>query len=556
MSGSWMPPLDPLVAPGGMADFVGTSNAVGYLAPDQGPPVPVDDLSQALLAANAHPQAPTQYTPLPMAPEQAAVPAAPLPEPPPAGLPAAGPPLPKAPGTSADKPHGSNGGPPFRTVPAADSLAGARAKKRTSEESELAGYDALASNLRAREGDRQELANEAHDVRRAQLAADTYHNLDLQKHDEEASRATGEELASIRAESDRVSQMKIDPRRLMSDQNAGQALIGGLGAALGSLGAALTGGRNMFLDQVNKAVDDDISAQVQNLANAQAGVSRRRSLYGDMLQRFKDERTAKVAAKDATLGNLQRYLEDVKSRSESVQTQANADRMIAGIEQEREKLTQAHANQRILEIQHAQAAALAAQRQVLADQRAERELRVKEFGAQTEADKARDASDQKDRALYSPLVGGFFNSQGAADKFAEKAGAAGEVAQLLREGAALKRQLGKSGLIGGKLSPKSLESDEYKRLSGIAKELRFMKSQEVGQGVVKEYETPDFDVMAGNLEDIGSPANLAEEGANRIGRKLTAHARTIGYRPASEDQKKRFGGTTTIERKTDFTPDE
>lgn len=132
---------------------------------------------------------------------------------------------------------------------------------------------------------------------------------------------------------------QVDPSRFWASRNTGQKILGAIGLALGGFAQGLTGGRNPALDILQKAMDDDMGAQRDNLANARAqkrdALTGQQTLLGMARQRFSDEATAEAAAYAAGLGKVQAQITSMASRYGNKETMANADLLNAQLEQKR-----------------------------------------------------------------------------------------------------------------------------------------------------------------------------------------------------------------------------
>ena len=99
----------------------------------------------------------------------------------------------------------------------------------------------------------------------------------------------------------RLASEEIDPGRWWHDASTGKTITGIIIAALGGLTQHLNGGRNLGLEAINRAVDRDIAAQVENLNNRRANLQTRRGLVADLFERTGDlqraEETARIAGR-------------------------------------------------------------------------------------------------------------------------------------------------------------------------------------------------------------------------------------------------------------------
>lgn len=85
-------------------------------------------------------------------------------------------------------------------------------------------------------------------------------------------------------------QNKEDPNRVWNNASTGNKILAAIGIMFGAAGQHATGGQNMALNTINKAIDDDIHAQRNDTAN-------KNSLYARNLQQYKDTQMAMDATR-------------------------------------------------------------------------------------------------------------------------------------------------------------------------------------------------------------------------------------------------------------------
>ncbi len=88
---------------------------------------------------------------------------------------------------------------------------------------------------------------------------------------------------------------EVDPDRLLG--SGGKRIMAGIGIALGAMGAALARTPNYAMQIIGDAIERDIRAQESNLKKLGGRVGMQQSLLGQMRSSFKDESTAKAAAR-------------------------------------------------------------------------------------------------------------------------------------------------------------------------------------------------------------------------------------------------------------------
>lgn len=104
-------------------------------------------------------------------------------------------------------------------------------------------------------------------------------------------------LADIRATSDAIANQKIDPEAIWKEKGDAARVMAAIGIAAGAFAASMNGGPNYAQQIVQDAVNKNIEAQQANLENRRKGLEKQTSLYGMMLDRFKDQDMALAASK-------------------------------------------------------------------------------------------------------------------------------------------------------------------------------------------------------------------------------------------------------------------
>jgi len=82
---------------------------------------------------------------------------------------------------------------------------------------------------------------------------------------------------------DEMKSQKIDPNRLWASRDRGSRVLAGLSLILGGIGAGLTHGPNLALEQMNRLVDQDIDAQKTDINNKHTLYNMNLKRYGDQL---------------------------------------------------------------------------------------------------------------------------------------------------------------------------------------------------------------------------------------------------------------------------------
>jgi hypothetical protein len=154
------------------------------------------------------------------------------------------------------------------------------------------------------------LAREAESLRSAQV-----------KYQENFDALTKEHDALI----DQYQSGKIDPHRVLG--STGSKIAAAIAIALGGLGQGLSkSGRNMGLDAINKAIDDDINAQKANLGKTSNLLTLNMQRFHNLDQALAVTRMQKQAATQALIGQY-------AARSGSQQAIAAGQQLAAQIHQ-------------------------------------------------------------------------------------------------------------------------------------------------------------------------------------------------------------------------------
>lgn len=128
--------------------------------------------------------------------------------------------------------------------------------------------------------------------------------------------------ASVREAWDEAKNMKVDPNAMWGSMSVAGKVTSVIGAAIGGfLSARQQTGRNQFMETYNQRVAESIHAQEANMANMRANAAGQQSMYGMMLDRFKDAKTARHMAAAAMYEAGSRELAAEVSKFKSPMTQ-------------------------------------------------------------------------------------------------------------------------------------------------------------------------------------------------------------------------------------------
>lgn len=133
---------------------------------------------------------------------------------------------------------------------------------------------------------------------------------------------------------DDVRNARVDPHALFERQGALGNISGILSAALGGYLSSSNGGRNIYLDQLDKTLDRDIAAQQGAIENKKTALAEGKNLFAQKMQQFGDARTAAAAAKGDMLAAIQAKGEQLAASADTEQARANWAKFNASIEQQ------------------------------------------------------------------------------------------------------------------------------------------------------------------------------------------------------------------------------
>jgi hypothetical protein len=153
-----------------------------------------------------------------------------------------------------------------------------------------------------------------------------------------------QEMSKVRDAVDQMKASKIDPYRFYKhpdgSTNYPKSIAAAIAVGLGALGSTLparygggVGGPNVALQIIDKAIDRDIQAQRDDIANQRAGVGLQMNLLSQMRAQFSDERQAENAARVVMLETYKMKLEEAAMKSGSEKVIANASVLIAEADQ-------------------------------------------------------------------------------------------------------------------------------------------------------------------------------------------------------------------------------
>lgn len=284
-----MPVYSPPVNPDAAALSAQLGLAPPAPAPPQAPSSPVSPLAQGL-------QLPAGIAP----PGQAPAVMAPTPPPPPAPPAPAAPPPPVA---APPAPPRHVGGPVGGPAPAAPQGPSWTQKRRADEQDYLASFGAERAALQ-RANDAGAVVRDEDAQAEARIARQKEEyaaNEASFQRDEAAARDAFR--AQTQKQIDEVRNATIDPGRLYRDSGALTGVMVGIGGALAGMSAALNKtDPDAFAKVIQRHIDRDVDAQVRGLAQKNAGIADRNTMYAQLVA---DNRDAVLSRAQTTAAMLE-----------------------------------------------------------------------------------------------------------------------------------------------------------------------------------------------------------------------------------------------------------
>lgn len=163
-------------------------------------------------------------------------------------------------------------------------------------------------------------------------------SLDNQKREQANYDAHQAAIAKTKQDSDRVladaqtlANTKIDPDQHLG---IGQSILNVVALTLGGAMSQGTGGRNLALEQLNKAIETHIETQKANLANRWKGLGlRQEGIATDAAREadgYRDQETFRIATYQRAMNDLQTKMQDFDPRGTTVRELAGQYQQIAG----------------------------------------------------------------------------------------------------------------------------------------------------------------------------------------------------------------------------------
>lgn len=132
---------------------------------------------------------------------------------------------------------------------------------------------------------------------------------------------------------DEYSSSKIDPNRLYANQTTGQKIMGAIGIALSSFA-----GKDGAMKAIDKAIQDDINLQKEQIDLTGLKLDKGRLLLKDMLDVTKDIDSASILARAALIEQTAARINQIASQTSSQVARNNATEILGDLELKKAEL--------------------------------------------------------------------------------------------------------------------------------------------------------------------------------------------------------------------------
>lgn len=150
---------------------------------------------------------------------------------------------------------------------------------------------------------------------------------------------TQERLAPIEEKSrilyDSIMNDKVDPNRVWNQSSTANKIVSVFSILMSGIGSGIAGGtqRNMALDVLDNAINQDIDAQ-------KANIRKKESLYSENLRLLGDERQAALATKSQLLSVAQAQIQAIGLKTNSQEAKAKELSALGQIEMQKAQIRQ------------------------------------------------------------------------------------------------------------------------------------------------------------------------------------------------------------------------
>ncbi len=172
---------------------------------------------------------------------------------------------------------------PPQAAQSAEGLASQAQAAPAASQYAMPGMDQMAQGLKIQAGAQQQLAKAQEDAIRASQQQQAVHELQYQ---DEYKKITDEQDGLKK----QLSEGTVDPKHFWNSKTTGQKIGTALSLILGGIGAGLNHGPNIAMQVMDKAIDQDIQAQKDNLGKTH-------SLLSLNMQKYHNLQTAEAATR-------------------------------------------------------------------------------------------------------------------------------------------------------------------------------------------------------------------------------------------------------------------
>ncbi len=132
---------------------------------------------------------------------------------------------------------------------------------------------------------------------------------------------------------------QIDPDRYWNNKSTGGKILAGIGLVLSGMGGGMTGSnRNLALEQMNKAIDDDMNAQRHHIDNSWKAIATEHGINQDSFNRELHRQTWEADFRKAAYENIKMQLGQSAATTQSETVKNNAVNMIQTLTDEQAKI--------------------------------------------------------------------------------------------------------------------------------------------------------------------------------------------------------------------------
>lgn len=194
-------------------------------------------------------------------------------------------------------------------------------------------YDKSAENV-----SKQSVMGQADAAEMAQRTANLNKELDAQdtqmdEHRKQRLVKSQSALDNLNRMSEQLGEYKEDPNHYWNSKSTGEKILAGIGMILGGAGGGLARtGKNPAMDVINQGIEKDIEAQRATYGAKKNSFLAKNSMYGQMVNHFKDEESAENATKVMMFDQVQRQIKQISMNSASEAIKLKAQQALNEIE--------------------------------------------------------------------------------------------------------------------------------------------------------------------------------------------------------------------------------